>query len=145
LEPGIVAPDCLLFPTVTASDSGNSRPAGVTKLDQWWKEQGLIPDGWQLSAEAMAAIQGYPSNWFEALNVPHHLLKLPSPIAQGADSQPDSLQVAPSPQPKPRSLLSESNISGQLSISLNKKLTGQSKKNRSTERSRQSPSGSLYL
>jgi hypothetical protein len=73
LGPGIVAPDYLLFPTPIASSSVKARPAGITKLDRWWKEKGLIPNGWQLSAEAMAKIQGYPANWFKALSAqcPH--------------------------------------------------------------------------
>ena len=44
----------LLFPTLTSNASStNSRPAGQTKCNRWFKDNGLIPNGSQLGTKAM--------------------------------------------------------------------------------------------
>ena len=47
-----------------------SRPAGQTKCERWFKENGLIPPGYQLSAPAMALMMGFPEDWFDCLSPP---------------------------------------------------------------------------
>jgi hypothetical protein len=104
-------PACLLFPTLTACNSGNSRPAGQTKCEKWWKDKGLIPSGSQLGTGAIASIMGFPSDWFKGLTKFYSknatTPNLPTP--QDA-SEPDPLQVEVSPQHKQLSLYNESDI-----------------------------------
>ena len=64
-------PDCLLFPTLTSGErSLNSRPAGQTKCEKWFKDNGLIPSGSQLSAQAMALMMGFPEDYLDPLSPP---------------------------------------------------------------------------
>ena len=58
----------LSFPTPNASDSKNSRCAGQTRLETAFKRFGLKPDGYCLSAQAMALIQGFPTDWTMCLS-----------------------------------------------------------------------------
>jgi hypothetical protein len=95
-------PDCLSFPTLTSGDrSLTSRPAGQTKCEKWFKDNGLIPPGYQLSAPAMALMMGFPEDWFDCLS---------PPITQdgsGLDTSPEGL----SRQDKRRSPSNESSTS----------------------------------
>ena len=96
--------DCLSFPTLTSNDRSTSRPAGQTKCEKWFKDNGLIAPGYQLSAEAMALIMGFPKDWFSPLS---------PPIPQDA-SEPDISQDEQLLQDKQRSPSEESSISIQL-------------------------------
>ncbi len=74
--------DCLSFPTLTSNSNSTSRPAGQTKCDRWFKDNGLIAPGYQLSAQAMALIMGFPMDWFDCL----------SPVKPQEESEPDTSQ-----------------------------------------------------
>jgi hypothetical protein len=92
----------LLFPTLTSGQtSSKMRPAGQTKCEKWFKDNGLIPNGSQLSAQAIASLMNFPTDWFSPL----------SPVKLQEELEPDILQVEPSPQPKQRSPSVESSIS----------------------------------
>ena len=65
-EPTTSGNDCLLLPTLTTG-SGTTRNAGRTKLESKLKESGIIPDGYQLSPEAMAEYMGLPWDWFAGI------------------------------------------------------------------------------
>ena len=96
--------DFLLFPTPTAN-LGTYRQAGTNRLETWLRGNGLIPNGSQLNAIAYALIQGFPSNWFQALAHPQNTLPiglLVSLIPQDA-SEPESLQAELSPPHRPPS------------------------------------------
>ena len=58
---------CLSFPTLTSNASTTSRPAGQTKCEKWFKDNGLIKNGYQLGTQAIALTMGFPSSWFEGL------------------------------------------------------------------------------
>jgi hypothetical protein len=91
----------LLFPTLTSNENSTSRPAGQTKCEKWFKDNGLIPNGSQLSAQAIAMIMGFPPNWFDCL----------TPTKPQAELEPDILQDEQLPQDKQRSPSVESYIS----------------------------------
>jgi hypothetical protein len=91
----------LLFPTLTSNENSTSRPAGQTKCEKWFKDNGLIPNGSQLSGQAIASLMNFPTDWFSPL----------SPVKLQEELEPDILQVEPSPQPKQRSPSVESSIS----------------------------------
>jgi hypothetical protein len=92
----------LSFPTLTSGQtSSKMRPAGQTKCEKWFKDNGLIPNGSQLSAQAIASLMNFPTDWFSPL----------SPVKLQEELEPDILQVEPSPQPKQRSPSVESSIS----------------------------------
>ncbi len=94
-------PDCFSFPTLTSgARTLNSRPAGQTKCEQWFKDNGLIPSGSQLSAQAMALSVGFPEDYLDPLSPPPPIIE--------EESEPDTLQVEASPQPKQRSPSKES-------------------------------------
>ena len=95
--------DYLSCPTPTSSDGKKSRPAGITKYEQWFKDQGIVPTGSQLSAQAMCLLLGFPVDWMNALS-PYHP-DIP------ADSTPESLLGEPLP---PGSQQSPSNESSTL-------------------------------
>jgi hypothetical protein len=101
--------DFLLFPTPTAN-LGTYRQAGTNRLETWLRGNGLIPNGSQLNAIAYALIQGFPSNWFQALAHPQNTLPigLLVPHIRPAESEPESLQAEPSPPHRPPSPSSES-------------------------------------
>ncbi len=63
---------CLLFPTLTSNVSSKSRPAGQTKCEKWFKDNGLIQPGYQLSSQAIAMIMGFPMDWFDCLSPTEH-------------------------------------------------------------------------
>ena len=90
----------LSCPTLTSCSSKSSRPAGMTKCEKWWRDNGLIPAGYQLSASAIALLMGYPEDWFQVLS--------PSPTIPWAESAPDTSPVEPSHLPKPPLRFSES-------------------------------------
>lgn len=61
----------LSCPTLTSgSKTEKSRAAGTTKCERWFKENGLIPPGYQLSAPAMAVLMGLPEDLFNPLCPP---------------------------------------------------------------------------
>lgn len=92
----------LSFPTLTSGQNNlSSRPAGQTKCEKWFKNKGLIPNGSQLSSQALAMIMGFPPNWFDCL----------SPIKPKDGLEVDISQEEQSPQDKQASLLKESFIS----------------------------------
>ena len=95
-------PDCLSFPTLTSGDrSLHSRPAGQTKCEKWFKDNGLIPPGYQLNAQSMALMMGFPEDWFDCLS---------PPITQDG-SELDISQAEQLPLPKLQSPLEESSTS----------------------------------
>lgn len=96
-------PDCSLFPTLTSCSSKNSRPAGATKCEQWFKRRGLIPNGSQLSAQAIAKIMGFPEDYLNPL--------CPSLTIHQDESAHVTLQDEPLHQDKQRSPSPESSIS----------------------------------
>jgi hypothetical protein len=69
-EQCISATDYLSCPTLTSCSSSTSRPAGTTKCERWFKELGIVPAGYQLSAQAMALLLGFPEDWFNPLSPP---------------------------------------------------------------------------
>ncbi len=101
-------PDCLLFPTLTSGDrSLNSRPAGQTKCEKWWRDKGLIPSGSQLGTCALASIMGFPSDWFKGLTKCYSKnATTPNPPTPQDVSEPDTSLEEVSPQHK-QPLLSE--------------------------------------
>ena len=101
--------DFLLFPTPTAN-LGTYRQAGTNRLETWLRGNGLILNGSQLNAIAYALIQGFPSNWFQALAHPQNTLPigLLVPHIRPAESEPESLQAEPSPPHRRPSPSSES-------------------------------------
>jgi hypothetical protein len=112
LEQDTKESDCLLFPTLTSNECSTSRPAGQTKCERWFKDKGLIPNGSQLGREAIALMMGFPSNWFEVLSQPNSnqttISSLPTPQEE---SEPDTSQDEPLPQPKQPLPSVESSIS----------------------------------
>jgi hypothetical protein len=109
----------LSFPTLTSNENSTTRPAGQTKCEKWFKDNGLIPSGSQLGTKAIASMMGFPSNWFTQLSGASEDLTnqyslhatIPSQVKHQEESEPDILQVEPSPQPKQRSHSLESSIS----------------------------------
>jgi len=99
-ERRISATDYLSCPTPTSSDGKKSRPAGVTKYEQWFKDKGIVPTGSQLSAQAMSLLLGFPVDWMNALS-PYHP-DIP------AGSTPESLLGEPLPPGKQQSPSDES-------------------------------------
>lgn len=90
--------DFLSFPTLTSNVSSTSRPAGQTKCEKWFKDNGLIQPGYQLSSQAIAMIMGFPPIWFDCL----------SPTEPQAESEPGILQDEPLHQHKQQSPSAES-------------------------------------
>ncbi len=75
--------DCLSFPTLTSGQTSTKmRPAGQVKCEKWFKDNGLIPTGSQLSAQAMALIMGFPLDWFSPLSPVEHQEELEPDISQ---------------------------------------------------------------
>jgi hypothetical protein len=61
--------DYLSFPTLTSGQTNSkTRPAGQTKCEKWFKDNGLIPSGSQLGTQAIALTMGFPFNWFVGLS-----------------------------------------------------------------------------
>lgn len=103
----------LLFPTLTSGASTQrSRPAGQTKCEKWFKDNGLIPNGSQLGTKAIALTMGFPSNWFMDLTKQYSKsVTIPSQVKHQAELEPDILQDEQLPQNKQRSPFAESSIS----------------------------------
>jgi hypothetical protein len=94
--------DCLSFPTLTSGQTSTTmRPAGQTKCEKWFRNKGLIPNGSQLSSQAIAIIMGFPPNWFDCL----------TPTKPKEESEVDISQEEALPQDKQRSPFAESSIS----------------------------------
>lgn len=58
--------ESLSLPTLTTG-KGTTRNAGRTKLETKLKTLGIVPDGYQLSPEAMAEYMGFEWDWFEPI------------------------------------------------------------------------------
>jgi hypothetical protein len=101
LERVIKDSDYLSFPTLTSNENSTSRPAGQTKCEKWFKDNGLIPNGSQLSAQAIASLMNFPTDWFSPL----------SPTKLQEELEPGILQDEQLPQDKQRSHSLESSIS----------------------------------
>ena len=99
-------PGFLSCPTLNSCSSPSSRPAGQTKCEKWFKDNGLIRTGYQLSAPAMAKLMGFPEDWFQALS--------PSLPTTQDELEPDTLPGEPLHLDKRRSPSVESSISTQL-------------------------------
>ncbi len=99
-------PGFLSCPTLNSCSSPSSRPAGQTKCEKWFKDNGLIRTGYQLSASAMAKLMGFPEDWFQALS--------PSLPTTQDELEPDILPGEPLHLDKRRSPSVESSISTQL-------------------------------
>jgi hypothetical protein len=127
-------PDCLSFPTLTSgARSLTSRPAGQTKCEKWFKDKGLIPPGYQLSAQAMALMMGFPEDWFDCLS---------PPITQDG-SEADTSPEGQLPQHRRRSPSVESSTSTQL-LGDRKNLTPSTNNPRKTRRKKGQGNGSIY-
>ncbi len=115
LERVIRDSDCLSFPTLTSNVSSTSRPAGQTKCEKWFKDNGLIPNGSQLGTQAIALTMGFPSSWFEDLSQPNsNQTNTLSQATPQAESEQDTWQEEPLHQDKQRSLSVESSSSQKL-------------------------------
>jgi hypothetical protein len=93
--------DYLSFPTLTSNENSTTRPAGQTKCEKWFKDNGLIPSGSQLGTKAIASLMNFPTDWFSPL----------SPTKLQEESELDILQDEQLPHPKQRSPSVESSIS----------------------------------
>ena len=87
--------ESLLFPTLTAGEGKTGAHVGHTACERWFRKQGIVPAGSQLSPEAIAAMHGFPTDWFSAISPP-------SPVPQDtqADSKPESSEEKQSPPHK---------------------------------------------
>ena len=111
--------DYLSFPTLTSNAQGTSRPAGQTKCEKWFKDNGLIPNGSQLGTRAMptasfaiAQVMGFPSSWFEGLTQQYSKNPTTSSLVEPqAELEQGIWQDEPLPQPKQPSPSVESSIS----------------------------------
>lgn len=105
--------DYLSFPTLTSgASSTTSRPAGQTKCEKWFKDNGLIPNGSQLGTKAIALTMGFPSNWFVNLREQYSKNFItPSQVKPQEESEPDISQDEQLHQDKQRSHSLESSIS----------------------------------
>jgi hypothetical protein len=103
----------LSFPTLTSGASSmTSRPAGQTKCEKWFKDNGLIPNGSQLGTQAIALTMGFPFNWFVGLSEQYSKNQTTqSQVKPQEESEPDILQDEQLPQDKQRSPSVESSIS----------------------------------
>lgn len=68
LERPIAEKGYLSLPTLTSGDkTPNSRPAGQTKCEIWFRKKGLLADSQCLSPQMMALLQGFPKDWTKCL------------------------------------------------------------------------------
>ena len=106
----------LLFPTLTSNASStNSKPAGQTKCERWFKDKGLIKSGYQLGTKAIALTMGFLSSWLEGLTQ-QYLKKqtTSSQVELQAELEQDISQEEQLHQHKQPSLSKESSISTRL-------------------------------
>jgi hypothetical protein len=69
LERHTVENGYLLSHTPNASSgTERSRPAGQTKCEKWFKDNGLLKDSQCLSPQIMALLQGFPMDWTQCLS-----------------------------------------------------------------------------
>ena len=102
----------LSFPTLTSNASSMSRPAGQTKCEKWFKDNGLIPNGSQLGTSAIAQVMGFPSSWFESLTQQYS--KNPTTLSQVEPQEELEQGISQDEQllqPKQRSPSAESSTS----------------------------------
>lgn len=95
LERSLRGKGSLSFPTLLCGRGKKSRDAGLVECEIWWKQNVIQTIGLQLSAEAIACLHGFPSNWYRGIS--------PASVAQPdtqADLQPESLEVKPLLSPK---------------------------------------------
>jgi len=57
----------LSLPTPNASSKANSRAAGQTKCEIWFRNKGLLQDSQCLSPQIMALLLGFPKDWTRCL------------------------------------------------------------------------------
>ena len=106
---------CLSFPTLTSNVSSTSRPAGQTKCEKWFKDNGLIKNGYQLGTQAIALTMGFPSSWFEDLSEQYSKNQTtPSQVKPQAESEQDISQDEQLHQPKQPLPSAESSTSQKL-------------------------------
>ncbi|HEY9597173.1 MAG TPA: hypothetical protein V6D33_05845 [Cyanophyceae cyanobacterium] len=60
----------LSFPTLLSGQGKKHRDAGSTKCEKWFQQSGVIPDGSQLSPEAIACLHGFPADWYRSISPP---------------------------------------------------------------------------
>ena len=108
LERSLRGNDYLSFHTLLSGRGRGCRDAGLVECEKWWKQSGIVPLGYQLSAPAIALLHGFPSNWYREISPRYQ-----SPIDIQADSQPESLEAKPSPSLRPESPSNGSSGSGQ--------------------------------
>lgn len=60
--------DCLLLPTMTSLSSKKSRAAGQTRLEKFFRDNGILEDSQCLSGEMMESIMGFPKNHTKCLS-----------------------------------------------------------------------------
>ena len=109
LERPILEPGYLSLPTLTSGDkTPNSRAAGQTKCEIWFRKNGLLADSHCLSPQMMALLQGFPSDWTKCL--------WESNARPLDESKADTFLVEPSAPPKPPLCLEGSNTLQELSI-----------------------------
>ena len=107
--------DYLSFPTLTSNVSTTSRPTGQTKCEKWFKDNGLIPSGYQLGTQAIALTMGFPSNWFERLTQQYSKNQTTPNLAEPQEElEQDTSQDEQLHQDKQRSPSAESSTSTQL-------------------------------
>lgn len=103
LERPIDEIDCLLLPTPTAGVKKlGSRSPGQTKLELWFRSNGLLADSQCLSGETIALLMGFPPNWVQCLS------ECPEVHQDALD--PDTSMGDPLSPPVPRSPLPEPSI-----------------------------------
>ena len=93
----------LSLPTPNASSKANSRAAGQTRCEVWFRQNGLLRDSQCLSPQIMALLLGFPMDWTQCLWELKDVLGEES-VVDICLEEPLSLLVQPS-------LLDELNIS----------------------------------
>jgi len=103
LEQPIKEKGFLSLPTPNASSKANSRAAGQTKCEIWFRDNGLLQGSQCLSPQMMAQLLGFPMDWTKCLWESKEVLE--------EELEADSYLDEPLCQPVQPSLLDELNIS----------------------------------
>nr|WP_287314738.1 hypothetical protein [Moorena sp. SIO1G6] len=61
----IAESESFLCPTLLTGRGISGRGAGNTKCERWWKSSGILPNGSQLSVQAMLLLHGFPPDYLE--------------------------------------------------------------------------------
>jgi len=117
LERPIKEKGFLSLPTPTACSGAANRPAGQTKCEVWFRQNGLLTNSQCLSPQMMASLQGFPKDWTKCLWESKEVL--------GEELEVDSYSVEPLCQPVQRSHLEELSISTPALIEREKSTLGQ--------------------